>query len=64
MYCDPEKHREHLCSQWGKSSDRTRPLDAAFECGCCGAKAKELDKVCEPVAVSKITWMADGSDLS
>ena len=39
MYCDPEKHKAHLCSQKGKSTDRNRPLDPAFECGCCGAKA-------------------------
>lgn len=63
-YCDPDKHKEHLCSQSVKNTGRTLSRDAAFECGCCGAKAEVLGKVCEPVVISKITWMADGSDLS
>lgn len=65
MGCTDEKHTEHICSLTARGEiDQVHELalHPAFECGNCGAKVNDQDRVCDPVALPEIGWMGDGAD--
>ena len=67
MECvDEKKHPEHICSLTAKGEIETvhaLALHPTFECGICGAKVNDQDRVCDPVSLPEIGWMGDGADV-
>jgi len=65
MACTDEKHKEHICALTAAGETdliHELALHPTFECGNCGAKVSDQDRVCDPVALPEIGWMGDGAD--
>lgn len=61
MACDKDNH-EHICALTAKGEiDKVHSLSLqpTVECGSCGAKAKELESVCDPIQLPEAGWLGD-----
>ena len=66
MECTDKKHPEHICSLTAKGQIdlvHSLALEPTVECGNCGAKAKDPERVCNPQPLPDIAWMGDGADV-
>jgi hypothetical protein len=66
MACTDKNHCEHICSLTARGEIEqvhTLALHPTFECGNCGAKVSDQDRVCDPVELPEIGWMGDGADV-
>jgi len=65
MTCSKENHNEHICALTAKGEIEKvhkLSLQPTVECGNCGAKAKDMKSVCDPVQLPDVGWMGDGAD--
>lgn len=62
MECTEEKHREHICALTAKgeiNKVHALALHPEYECGRCGAKAHDLDRLCDPVGLPDVGDIGD-----
>ncbi|MBJ6750444.1 hypothetical protein [Geomonas anaerohicana] len=62
MACNKEGHSEHICALTAKGEiDKVHQLTLhpTVECGNCGAKAKDIDAVCDPIQLPEAGWLGD-----
>lgn len=62
MACEKATHGEHICALTAKGEiekAHALSLHPTVECANCGAKAKEVDAVCDPVQLPEPGWLGD-----
>lgn len=62
MECNKDAHKEHICALTAMGEiDKVHKLavNPTVECANCGAKAKEVDSVCNPVQIPEAGWLGD-----
>ncbi len=60
-----ESHHVHMCSLSAEGrKDMIACLSdpAGYKCGNCGAKARLVENVCDPVQLPEIEYLGDGAD--